>query len=232
MNNDVGVTVVVPSYLEEENLRILLPRLVSVLSASGVTFEVLVLDTESPMDNTKDVCSQFGVSYVARRGGNRYGDAVRTGLALARGTWTIFMDADGSHSPEFCLKLLERRDEASVVIASRYIPGGSTDNSGSLILMSKVVNLVYSVVLGLRCHDVSNSFKLYRTELYKSLELRCNNFDIVEELLYKIRKNNPKALFLEIPFTFKERMFGHTKRDLVAFILTYVVTLFRLRLGK
>jgi dolichol-phosphate mannosyltransferase len=63
-----------------------------------------------------------------------------------------------------------------------------TDNNRILILMSWVVNIVYSIVLNLRCKDVSNSFKLYRGDLLRNLNLYCNNFDIVEELLFKLKK--------------------------------------------
>ena len=232
MRDDPEFSIIIPAYLEEENLRVLLPRLMSALSGEGLSFEVLVVDTRVPMDSTRAVCAETGATYLARSGGDKYGDAVRTGLKVAKGEFIIFMDADGSHPPEFCLKLIDRRNDGDVVIASRYIEGGTTDNAGSLVLMSRIVNVLYSVILGLDCKDVSNSFKLYRSDLVKSLELHCDNFDIVEEILFKIKKVKNEVRFLEIPFSFKERMFGHTKRNLIVFIFTYFITILRLRFGK
>jgi len=181
------------------------------------------------MDNTKEVCEENNVSYIQRTGGNNYGDAIRTGIDRARGEYTIFMDADGSHSPEFISKLYNYKNEYDVVIASRYIDGGSTDNNWLLILMSYITNMTYSVVLNLRYKDISNSFKLYRTSHLKELTLKCKNFDIVEEILYKIKKDHKELKVLEIPYSFKQRLFGHTKRNLLLFILTYIVTIVRLR---
>jgi dolichol-phosphate mannosyltransferase len=229
--NNKELSIVIPAYREAENLRILLPRINSACGGLGVAFEVLIIDTMEPMDDTREVCQLDNVRYINRRGGNRYGDAIRTGIAEALGKYVIVMDADGSHTPEFIPKLFAARAEAEVVIASRYVEGGDTDNPKYLILMSLVVNLIYSFVLNLHCKDVSNSFKLYRANDLKRLQLQCQNFDIVEEILFKLRRANKNMRILELPYTFKKRMFGETKRNLFLFMLTYVWTLVRLRLS-
>jgi dolichol-phosphate mannosyltransferase len=227
-----ALSVVLPAYMEEENLRQLLPRLTAVVAGIDADGEIVVVDTLSPMDNTAEVCKLNRVRYVNRQGGNFFGDAVRTGIQEARGEFVVFMDADGSHPPEFIRNLWKEHGGADVVIASRYIEGGATDNSRVLVLMSLAVNLVYSVVLGLNCKDVSNSFKLYRGEMLKELTLKCNNFDIVEEILFKIKRNHRDLRIRELPFTFRKRMFGSTKRNLFVFIFSFIATLLRLRFGK
>ena len=227
--DDVKLTIIIPAYLEEENLRLLLPRINDELKKIGDTFEVLVIDTMQPMDNTKDVCIMNHVRYIPQENGNHYADAIRTGIKYAKGTYTIIMDADGSHTPEFIHYLYDYRNDYDIVMASRYISGGSTDNTGVLILMSYMTNIIYSVVLNLNYKDISNSFKLYRTSLLKDLHLKCKNFDIIEEILYKIKKQHKDIKVIEIPYSFKERMFGHTKRKLVRFIVSYLVTIVRLR---
>lgn len=224
----VDLSVVIPSYLEEENLRIILPRLVEVLRGWGRPFEILVVDTPQPLDDTRKVCEASGVSYVPREGGDRYADAVRTGIARARGAWILFMDADGSHAPEYVPRLLEHAGESDVVAASRYVPGGGTENPAILIWMSWVLNLVYRHVLGIPCRDVSNSFKLYRAERLKALTLVCSHFDVIEEILVKLSLVPPRLRVVEVPFVFKARMFGSTKRDLVTFMFSFAVTLGRL----
>ncbi len=223
------LSVILPCYLEEENLRILLPRMKKVLDSSGIRYEVLIVDTESPLDSTQAVCTENQVTYLNRKGDNYYGSAIRTGILNARGKSIIFMDADGSHQPEFILKLFAHKNDADIVIASRYVKGGFTENSKSLIFMSKIVNLGFALVLGIKCKDISNSFKLYDSSLLKNLSLRCENFDIVEEILYKCLRQNKHIRILEIPFTFKQRLFGETKRNLLSFVFSYLVTLIRLR---
>jgi dolichol-phosphate mannosyltransferase len=224
------LSVVMPAYREAENLSLLLPRLRSTLDALVPgRYEVLVVDTTRSRDETALVCRQNGVDWVARAPDGCFGDAIRTGVSLARGERVLFLDADGSHPPEFIPQLYARRDDADVVVASRYVEGGFTENVFALRWMSRILNWTYSVVLGLDCKDVSNSFKLYRGAWLKELRLRCDNFDVVEEILIKIARRHPGARIVEVPFTFKNRMFGETKRSLPLFIASYVWTMLKLR---
>ena len=226
------LSVIIPAYKEEENLRVILPKLNEILKEMGISNEILIIDTMEAMDNTVSICGENEAEYVARVGGNNYGDAIRTGIERAEGEFTIFMDADGSHDPKFIKELYSNRIGNDVVIASRYVEGGNTENGRTLILMSLIVNKLYSLFLNLDCKDVSNSFKLYRSSDLKKLELRCNNFDIVEEILFKLKKSKPEITIKEIPFVFQKRMFGDTKRNLFVFILTYAVTIIKLRFGE
>jgi len=230
--SDLELSVIIPAYLEEENLRVILPRTSKVLHDLNAPYEVLVIDTMQSMDNTSQVCMENGAIYMNRENGNYYGNAVRTGIKYAEGKYVVFMDADGSHSPEFIKELYQFRNEYDVVIASRYVKGGGSDNSPLLKLMSYLVNVTFSVFFRLGCRDVSNSFKLYRATLLKDLKLASNNFDVIEEMLIKLKRKNRNIRFKEVPFFFKERMFGHTKRNLLMFILSYLGVMLRLMFMK
>lgn len=226
------LSVVIPAYLEEENLRILLPRIKQHVSGFTSDFEILIIDTMTPMDNTQMVCNENGVRYIQRENGNKYGDAIRTALTYAKGERILFMDADGSHSPEFIINLYNQRQGNDVVVASRFVDGGGSDNKKILIFMSWAVNFTYSFLFNLKCKDVSNSFKLYNGDLLRSLKLNCDNFDIIEEILIKLKRKNKNLSIKEIPYLFKERMFGHTKRNLFVFMFSYIYTLFKLKFSK
>jgi len=228
MTNDVQLSIVIPAYQEAENLRLLLPRLVNTLTGLNITHEILVVDTNPPKDETPLVCQAWPVRHILRQGGECYGDAVRTGIAMASGEKILFMDADGSHSPEFIPSMWQYAREYDVVIASRYAHGGDTENPWCLIVMSRMLNIVYAVVLGLKCRDVSNSFKLYGGDILRSLQLRCRHFDIVEELLVMASAKSPKLSILEIPYIFKKRLLGETKRNLVVFMISFLATLAKL----
>lgn len=227
----LACSVVLPACREDENLRVLLPRLKRTLEQLEGRHEILVVDTREPLDDTEAVCAEHGVRHLRRGPGNSFGDAVRTGIAHAQGDRVVFMDADGSHPPEFIPRLIAEEAEGDVVIASRYVEGGHTENPRVLIVMSRVVNVCYSLVLGLKCKDVSNSFKLYRAEQLRSVTLRSENFDIIEELLFKLKRKHPGLRIREVPFSFRRLMFGETKRNLVLFMMSYVFTIVRLRLS-
>ena len=222
------LSVVLPAYQEADSLRQVLPVLREVARSLTRSCEIIVIDTEQPLDDTASICRELGVTCVPRRGGTLYGHAIRTALQVAHGNYVIFMDADGSHNPRFLPQLWAERERADLVIASRYVRGGKTENPAVLILMILMVNVVFRLVLGLQCYDVSNSFRLYRGDPLRRLELECSNFDIVEEILIKLSYSQPDYHIKEVPFTFEKRKAGATKRQLVAFAIGYLATLARL----
>jgi dolichol-phosphate mannosyltransferase len=223
------LSIVLPAYEEADNLRALLPVLKNVAHGLTPSHEILIVDTSSPRDASPQVCAEAGVKYVPRRGGDCYGHAVRTGIEESAGRFVLLMDADGSHNPSFLPGLWEKRNEADLVIASRYMPGGKTENPALLIFMSLMVNVIFRLTLGLRCRDVSNSFRLYQGNDLRALRLSCDNFDIVEEILVLLSCEHPGYRICEVPITFEERKAGKTKRKLVTFALSYLAVLWRLR---
>lgn len=232
MPSNPDLSVVLPAYRERDNLALLLPEIKRVASGLSPAYEVIVIDSFKPLDDTAALCGALGVRCVNRHNSDLYGDAVRTGIAEATGKYVVFMDADGSHTPAFISELWGHRESYDVVVASRYVEGGRTDNSLVLVLMSRMLNIIYSVVLGIRCGDISNSFKLYRGKMLKRLSLTTGNFDIVEEIFYKLVKRTPDLRIKELPFRFTKRKHGETKRNLIVFMLSFFTTLIRLRFGR
>jgi len=219
------LSIVMPCYEEEKNLKILLPDIKK--NIHGIDYEILIIDTTKRLDKTDQIAKINKVKYFNRIPDNSYGSAIRTGISKAKGNLILFMDADGSHDPSYIPKLLKYVDEYDVVSASRYIPGGKTDNTLILNLMSIILNKSYTFILGIPMKDVSNSMKIYKSEDLKKLNLISNNFDIIEEIIIKlISYKNCKIK--EIPFYFKKRNEGVTKRNLIKFIFSYISTIYRL----
>jgi dolichol-phosphate mannosyltransferase len=218
-----------PAYREAEALRKLLPLLVPAVKALSERSEIIVADSMEPLDDTAAVCNEHGVRHIRRTGGNAYGDAIRTGIDHSAGRYVLLMDADGSHNPRDLERLWVERSGHDIVIGSRYVKGGRTENPVVLIWMSRVLNYTYKFAFGLPVNDVSNSFRLYRGDQLRSLDLVSNNFDIVEEILIRLVEGVTKATVIEVPVTFETRKAGETKRDLVAFVFSYIDSILTLR---
>ena len=225
----VDLTVILPAYNEAATLRDLLPTIKAAAAALTPNFEILILDTQTAMDNTAEVCELNGVRHIRRSGGNQYGDAIRTGIAEARGKYLLCMDADGSHSASYFASMWEQRNNFDIVIGSRYVAGGHTENPAILIWMSYAVNLTFRIVFNIHAKDVTNSFRLYRTGVLKPMRLNSNDFDILEEILIKAVTHRPAATVGEVPVTFGRRKAGESKRKLLQFALGYFNTLRKLR---
>lgn len=225
----VALTIMIPAYREGASLKTLLPRIQTAASELTPHHEILIVDTQEPIDDTYDVCAHYGARHVFRRGGNSYGDALRTGIAEARGHFVLCMDADGSHNPTYFASMWAKRDVWDIVIGSRYAPGGHTENPAILIAMSYVVNWTFRIAFNIAVKDVTNSFRLYRKSALKRLRLESNDFDVLEELLIKAVTYSPPSSVGEVPVTFEKRKAGESKRKLVQFAFGYLSTLRRLK---
>lgn len=226
----MNLSIVLPAYLEAENLNYILPQLHRCLSKVNTEYEILVVDTIKEMDSTKEVCRRQEANYINRRGGNSYGDAIRTGIAEAKGKYIIIMDSDGSHSPEVIPAFFSQMEEGpyDLIIGSRYCEGGNSHNGIILKSMSRILNVTYRVIFGLKVKDVSDSFRMYKAEQLKSIELECDNFDVVEEILIRLSIKYQGLKMKEIPIYFEKRNHGESKRDLIKFIKSYIKTIYRL----
>jgi dolichol-phosphate mannosyltransferase len=222
----MSISVVLPAYQEAENLAELLPQLHDALSRIGQPYEILVIDTMSSMDNTEEICQKNRCVYVNREHGNGYGDAIRTGILKASNKYLVIMDADGSHNPDDIIRFYEAIEQGyDVIIGSRYTAGGNSHNGLILKAMSYVLNLIYRIFFNIKARDISNSFRMYHTDQLKLLHLECDNFDIVEEIIIKLSISISPFKLLEVPVFFNQRKHGESKRDLVKFIFSYMVSM-------
>lgn len=224
----MGISTVLLAYREEENLRILLPQIHSELQKLGEDYEIIVVDTEKPLDETPAVCAEQGAVYVNQeeRG---FGGAFRTGIRHATKDTFLILDSDGSHDPRYIPDLYRKfKEGADVVIGSRYVSGGKTNDAKSSVFMSKILNNTFRFFLGIRARDISTDFRMYKTYQLKQIVLSCSNYDILQEVLLKLKINKPRLVIAEVPIEFNKRMYGESKRNLFRFILSYIKTLVHL----
>ncbi len=224
-----SITVVLLAYQEADNLRMLLPRIHEAMAETGAEYEILVVDTKTPLDDTPQVCQDLGARYVNQTG-KGFADAFRTAIANAEKELFLIMDSDGSHNPAYIPAICRKYEEegCDVVIGSRYVKGGKTFDKKCSVLMSKILNGVFRLALGIRAKDISTDFRLYKTAALKAVTLKNENYDVLQEVLLKLRLNKRDLKIGEVPITFEQRKFGESKRRLIPFILDYIRSLFRL----
>ena len=227
--SNLALSIIIPCLNESENLKRLIPEIKSYIGKK-FTFEIIIIDGITVDKKTLNIAKKNKIKYLNRKNNNDYGSAVRFGIKNSSGKYILFMDGDYSHQPKFILKLYNERSN-DVVIASRYITGGKTDNTFIAEFLSKILNIFYNMVLNLNLKDVSNSFKLYDSRKLKRLNLNSNHFDIIEEIIFKLKIYNAKIKIKEIPYHFKQRKFGKTKRNFII-IIAYLFSILKLRLLK
>lgn len=229
MPDSCELSITLPAFREAESLRQLLPRIRAAAGRLTADHEILVVDALQPLDDTQKVCADCGARHIFRTGGNSFGDAIRTAMRESRGSFVLFMDADGSHNPDDFHRLWDRRQDADVIIGSRYTTGGRTKVHAGLTLQSQILNITYRRALGLNIRDMSNNFRLYRGEQIRALALTSTNFEILQEILARLAWGPAGARILEVPITFEKRNAGRSKRHLRSFLVTYLHSIRNLR---
>jgi dolichol-phosphate mannosyltransferase len=207
-------TVCLPTYNERENV----DRMVRSLHALGV--QVLVIDDNSP-DGTGRLADALadeleGVAVLHRPHKDGLGPAYIAGFrrALADGAELILeMDCDFSHNPADVPRLLAAAENADLVLASRYVKGGGTENWGLLRrLISRGGSLYAQVLLGVPVRDLTGGFKCYRRAVLEALpldEIHSRGYAFQIETTYRAMRTG--FTVREIPITFVDRLEGGSK---------------------
>lgn len=226
----MGTSIVLLAYKEEENLTVLIPKIKEQIEKVEKDYEIIVVDTAQPMDHTKTVCDKMGVRYVNQKY-PAFGGAFRTGIESANKETFLILDSDGSHNPIYIPAIYRKfmKERLDVVIGSRYVEGGKSNDSKSSFVMSKILNAVFRIFLGIKAKDISTDYRMYHTASLKTVDLQCTNYDVLEEVLVKMRlQKKGKFTIGEVPIEFDKRMYGESKRKLIPFMISYLKTLFYL----
>ncbi len=226
-----GISVIVLAYKEEENLRKILPRIREGLDKTGEKYEIIVVDTEIPLDNTEEVCKDNGARYINQTAAG-FGGAFKTGIDSVSMDRVITIDADGAHDPAYIPQMVElfSTRKCDIVIGSRYVKGGGTNDPAFNVAMSKVLNGTYRLFFGLKAKDLSTNFRMYYSEDIKDLDISSRNYDVLQEVLIKIKWNKKGKLCIkEFPIILQKRISGESKRRLFEFIGSYLHTLFAMK---
>jgi dolichol-phosphate mannosyltransferase len=216
--------IVVPTYNERDNVRDAAERLLAALPGS----ELLFVDDNSP-DGTGALLDQLSAAqpriHVMHRAGKLgLGTAYIEGFGwgLARGFDYLFeMDADGSHDPKYLRQMVAlAEDGADVVVGSRYVPGGGTQNWGiGRKILSRGGSLYARTILGVELRDVTAGFVCWRRAALEAIDLSTitsNGYSFQIEMKYRALKRNLRVI--ETPIVFVDRRVGQSKMSRAIFV--------------
>ncbi len=167
------ISVVIPIHNEERSLLPLYDRLTLTLEALGRPYEVLFIDDASTdrsfelLSNLVETDARLKVVRLRRNFGQTA--ALSAGFHEAKGDVVIAMDGDLQHAPEDIPALLAKIDEG-YDIASGWRKD-RVDNAITRKLPSRVANWLMARASGLQLRDFGTTFKAYRAEILKDVNL-------------------------------------------------------------
>jgi glycosyltransferase involved in cell wall biosynthesis len=173
MEPDIRCSIVIPLYNEQDNVRPLYSRLVQVMNEVGCNYEIVFVDDGS-RDNTfrmlSEICdmdSRVNVVRLRRNFGQTAG--LKAGFDYARGEVIISMDGDLQHDPAEIPAFIAKLDEGYDIVS-----GWRFERHDAWLtrqLPSRTANWMMAKLCGLPLHDFGTTFKAYRREVIKDLQL-------------------------------------------------------------
>ena len=211
------ILVITPTYNEKENIEAIIQQVLAV--DPGI--EMLIVDDNSP-DGTGDMVDSIietepRVHVLHRAGKLGLGTAYVEGFkkAIEMGVdCVVQMDADFSHHPSYLKSMLDKLDEADVVIGSRYMHGNISVVNWPLsrLMLSYFANIYARWVTGLPVYDVTGGFKAIKLKVLKSINLgqiSSNGYAFQIEMNYIF--NQKGFSIAEVPIIFADREGGVSK---------------------
>lgn len=219
-NRRIEVSLVIPTYNERENIGNLLQQVYVVLKETGHSFEVIVVDDDSP-DGTWQVVQEMRSAYpnlrVLRRMYERgLARAVLRGWQEAQGEILAVIDGDLQHPPETLALLIEALEKqgGDIAVASRHVRGGGVSkwnifrrgiSWGATLAASWMLPGTLTTVRD----PMSGYFAIHRSVI-EGCTLKPEGYKILLEVL---ARGHYQAV-IEVPYIFIERQQGHSKLGL------------------
>jgi len=209
------ILIFIATYNEHLNISSLFQSIINI----SPDYDVLIIDDNST-DGTKESLeklsltnSRLTVIHRPRKMG--VGSAHRAAMIYALNNEykeLVTMDGDYSHSPETIPLMLDQLKKSDFVIGSRYMKGGKSDYTGYRKWISFIANHVARIILGIKIHECTTSFRAFRVALFNSLNvstIKSNGYSFFLECVHEI--NCIDVEIAEVPIHFKDRFHGESK---------------------
>ncbi len=204
------ISIIIPVYNEEKTIAKLLNKVISVKLNKQI-----ILVNDGSIDKTKEIIEKIitdksNIKLFNHKKNLGKGSAIRTGLKYISGDIVIIQDADLEYNPNDYLKLIEPiiNHESDVVFGSRRLNKNNKQHSSWFFFFGgELLTFLTRLLYGIKITDEATCYKVFKTDIIKSLDLKCKRFEFCPEVTAKLARKN--ILIKEVPILYHPR----TKND-------------------
>src|SRR5262245_25565562 len=217
MKDFVLLSILIPVYNERTVVERSLALVLAAPLPENMQRELVIVD-DCSTDGTSDILKRLAGDEprirLFRQDVNRgKGAAVRRAIQEARGDFCLVQDADLEYDPgeypQLLRPLLDGRADA--VFGSRYLSGEQRRVLPFWhSMINKTLTAVSNMFSNLNLTDMETCYKVFRTDLLKSIPIRSNRFGFEPEITMKSAKR--KLRIYEVPISYHGRTYEEGKK--------------------
>ncbi len=211
------LSILIPVYNERTVVEQSLAQVLASPLPENMDRELVIVD-DCSTDGTSDILKRLAekeprIRLFRQQVNQGKGAAVRTAIEKATGDFCLVQDADLEYDPSEYSKLLQPLldGHADAVFGSRYLAGGQ-----SRVLpywhsmINKGLTLMSNMFSNLNVTDMETCYKVFRTDLLKSIPIRSDRFGFEPEITMKVSKR--KLRVYEVPISYHGRTYEEGKK--------------------
>jgi glycosyltransferase involved in cell wall biosynthesis len=220
MDSFKTLSIIIPAYNEARTIHLILDRVYAVRLIHDLQKEVILVN-DCSTDSTEEVLLKYraehpgmNMQYFKHEVNQGKGAAIHTGIKKATGEYLVIQDADLEYDPEEFNELLKPviRGNADVVFGSRFLGG----NPHRILFFwhsigNKVLTRLSNMLTNLNLTDMETCYKLCKTQIIQSIELKERRFGFEPEVTAKLSRI-PEIRIYEVGISYYGRTYQEGKK--------------------
>jgi len=212
------LSIIIPVYNEAKTIKELLRRIEKV-NLGRVKKEIILVD-DCSTDGSREVVKKLSNKYVKifQKKNMGKGAALKAGIRASTGDFIIFQDADLEYDPNDYNKLLKPILDGKTNISfgtrfegPKFVMSGKEKTMHKMHWFgNKLLTSFFNLLYGTKLTDVEPCYKLFKSDILKSIKVRTNRFEYDIELMCKLVKKGHRIM--QLPISYNPRKFEEGKK--------------------